>query len=162
MPANDREVLRYLTASEDTAEAEDLLTFAMFAYERDEWIKHYAELHGNEPNQAEIDSWTANISDYHFASLRQKAITFFDTAARDYLRDEMSLARQQAIEEEIVTRVRAASAWWRQFAIAVITAVLTPIILGAILASILAYNKGFHVLGRETQNLQSGGTEPTQ
>lgn len=135
----------------------------MFAYERDEWIKHYAELHGNEPNQAEIDNWTSNISEYHFASLRQRAITFFDTAARDYLGGEMSAARQHAIETEIVTRVRAASAWWRQFAIAVITAVLTPIILGAILASILAYNEGLQILGRGTpaSQQQSGGTEPS-
>jgi hypothetical protein len=141
MPGNDREVFLYLKSDETTPEAEDLLTFAMFAYEKDEWIKHYADKHGSEPTQVEIDNWTANITDYHFARMREKAATFFDTAAREYLRDEIAAGKQQVLESEIVNRVRAAGAFWKQLVIALVTAVLTPILLGAVIGGILTYNQ---------------------
>lgn len=139
MPANDREVLRYLAGNGDPVEPIDLLTFAMFAYEREAWLKHYAgQNSGNEPSQTEIDNWTANISEYHFESLRQQAVAFFDTASREYLKNEIADATKRALETAIIAEVKSAASWHRQFGIAVVTAVLTPIILGLAVAGILS------------------------
>jgi hypothetical protein len=141
MPKSDLEVFERLIQDAETATEIDFIAYAMFAYEKREWIKYHAENCGNPPTQQQIDSWISNITDFQFQDMRDKAIDFFDNAARNYLEEEIAQAKQQVLESAIIQKVQAASAFWKQLATALLTAVLAPILLGGILASILLWQK---------------------
>lgn len=140
MPGNDREVFEKLTSSDDTSLEIDYLTYAIFAHEKREWIKHRESLTGHAPSQEEIDAWISNISDYQFRNMGDKAVDFFDEAAREYLADEIAAAKEEALRSAVVSEVKAASAFWKQLAMALATSILAPLLLGGIFAAILAYN----------------------
>lgn len=143
MPGSDHEVFQYLKSDPANSEAENNLTFALFAREKDEWIKHFTGQHQRPPSQGEIDGWTANISDYHFSQMRSQAASFFDVAARAYLTEEIETGKREVLESAIIARVQSAGAFHKQLSIALLTAVLAPIIIGSIIAAFLAYNKVF-------------------
>lgn len=141
MPKNDLEVFERLTQDADTATEIDFITYAMFAFEKKEWIEHHLKNSGHPPTQEQIDSWISNITDFQFQTMREKAIEFFDDAARNYLEEEIAQAKQEVLESAIVQKVQAASAFWKQLAMALLTAILAPVLLGGILVSILAWQK---------------------
>lgn len=98
-----------------------------------EWIKHFEARKQRPPTQDEINAWISDITPYHFDSLRQKAVDVFDTAARDYMRDEVEAAKEQALNSAIVREVKAAGVWWKQLLMALAMAILAPLILGAVI-----------------------------
>lgn len=132
---SDREVFDSLLALKDTSREVSFITYAIFAQERSEWIRHFEAQNGTTPTQADIDRWIANLTDYQFAGMRDRAVNMFDEAARLYLRDEMDLAEERALHSAIVSEVKAASVWWKQLAIALAMSIVAPLLLGVILAA---------------------------
>jgi hypothetical protein len=142
VPADDREVFdRIVGDSQLTAPA--FITYAIFAFERRAWIEHATVRTGNPPTAAEIDEWTANITESMFDGWQARAASFFDAAARNYMADEIEAARQEVLQTEIVTVVKAASSFWKQFAINLATGILAPIIIGGIIVLWLAASDRF-------------------
>lgn len=138
MPANDREVFEDLTSGDGGASAVNFLTYALFAFERREWIQHHAAAHGGTaPTQAEIDTWISNLTPYQFEQMRSRAAGTFDVAARNYMADEIDTARQETLQGAVVREVRAAGSFWRQLFIALATAILAPVIIGVIVVAAL-------------------------
>jgi hypothetical protein len=111
MPKNDHEVFQRLSEDAETPLEIDFIAYAMFAYQKKQWIAHREREMGNQPSQAEIDTWIADISDWQFENIRKQAVDFFDEAARTYLEDEIATAKQQALESAIVQKVQAAGAF---------------------------------------------------
>lgn len=152
MPSNDREVFDKLVAVDEDASIESFLTFAIFAFERRQWIRHHTDRTGNPPTDAEIGGWIENLTDVQFGQMLDRARTFYDRAARAYLAAEIETFRQATLQEAILrdvqsatdaqktglastlAEVKVAGSFWRQAAIALITAILAPIIIGGILA----------------------------
>lgn len=139
MPASEREVYEHLLSRADSARAVTMIAYAVFAEERKHWVELYRARNGREPPQSEIYEWVANLPDVRLKKLLDEAATYFDGAARSYLRSEIDGLRDQLLETEIVRQVRAASGWWRQLAIALMTAILAPLLIGAVIVFALAY-----------------------
>lgn len=137
MPGNDREVFEKLTGEAEEPAAEDFITYALFAFERREWIKHHAAMHGSPPAENEVDTWIGNITEYQFEQMRARAASFFDVAARAYMADDIESARQDVLRSTVVREVKAAGNFWRQLFIATATAIIAPVIIGLIVVAAL-------------------------
>lgn len=141
MPANDREVFELLTSDPDTATEIDHLTYAIFANEKQQWIKLFEKRHGRPPDQMEIDEWISNLTEWRFSQMRQEAVQFFDNAARHYLEEEISNGKEEVLRSALIREVKAAGSFWKQLAIALATAILAPLIIGAVIAFALTYDR---------------------
>jgi hypothetical protein len=153
MPSNDREVFDYLSSDPETLIEIDFLTFAIFAQERREWHKLFVQQKGQPPSQAEIDGWVSQITSWRFDQMREEAVRFFDKAARDYLAEEMEEAKRAVFQDTIVREVKAAGGLWRQLFLALIAAILAPLIIGAIIAVALSYDKFYPTIGSVSDRL---------
>ncbi|GAB6842201.1 hypothetical protein HNR00_003767 [Methylorubrum rhodinum] len=159
MPTNDREVFQHLTGDPNHSDVSNFLTYAQFAFDRREWFAHRTREDGREPTEEMVAAWTMNHTPHSFEQLRLRAQSFFDYAARDYMQDEIEAARQEALQSGVLRevasatkaqelglkatleQVKSAGALWRQAAIALLTAILAPIIIGGILALALLGEK---------------------
>lgn len=143
MPSSDQEVFEKLTGDAETPDELASITYALFAHERREWIRHHEQHRGVQPTASDIQSWIGNLTDSQFAQMRTQAAGFFDAAARSYLADEIEARERMALQDAIVREVKTAGAFWRQFAIALLTSILAPIIIGGVIAAALVYNDRF-------------------
>lgn len=144
MPDNDIEVFEYLLADEETAAEIDYLTYAIFGLRKGQWIDHFKSRNdGRAPTQAEIDSWISELTAYDFNRMRTEAADFFDTAAREYLEDEIERQRAEAVENSILAEVRRSTSPLRHIAIALLMAIVAPIILGGIVFFVSLFDKSF-------------------
>ncbi len=113
MPRSDLEVFDYVQQSDDPLHI-DYLTYAVFAHDKREWIKHREAQTGQTPDQDAINAWIANMADSQFERMRGAAVDVFDEAARDYLAADLEEARESVLRSAIVAEVRAASSFWKQ------------------------------------------------
>ncbi|WP_152047136.1 hypothetical protein [Aureimonas psammosilenae] len=143
MPRNDQETFAHLISNPNVSYEINLLSYALFADEKAKWVEHFTALHGSQPSSADTENWVSNITDQHFEHMRLKAARFFDAAAREYLAKEFDQEKKEVLQSKIISEVKAAGAFWRQMAIAILTAVLAPVIIGGIIAAFLAYNEVF-------------------
>ncbi|MEH3146832.1 MAG: hypothetical protein PGN34_16120 [Methylobacterium frigidaeris] len=137
MPTNDREVFEKLTGGAGSPPVEAFITYALFAFERREWLSHHTAARGHPPSEAEVEVWIGNITDYQLDQMRSRAATFFDVAARAYMADEIEEARQETLKGAIVREVKAAGNFWRQLFIATATAIIAPVTIGLIVVTAL-------------------------
>ncbi|RVU13233.1 hypothetical protein [Methylobacterium oryzihabitans] len=137
MPTNDREVFDKLTDGAGSPPVEAFITYALFAFERREWLSHHAATRGQPPSEIEVEAWIGNITDYQFDQMRSRAASFFDVAARAYMADEIEEARQETLKSAVVREVKAAGNFWRQLFIATATAIIAPVIIGLIVVAAL-------------------------
>jgi hypothetical protein len=148
MPRSDIEVFDYLTSSSETTTAEiDYLTYALFAYRKRQWIDHFTSGNGKEPTQRDIDGWISQLTDYEFVQMRKQAAEFFKDAAEEYLRDYVSQQRAEAVEHSILSEVRIFTSPWRHVSIALLMAIVAPLILGGLvfLWSLFDASFPFHI-----------------
>jgi|SRR5271167_2974493 len=88
MPNNDIAVFDYLLSDEKTAVEIDYLTYAVFAYRKRQWVDHYKSRNNDQqPDQAAIDAWISELTDYDFIRMRTEAADFFQDAAEEHLAD---------------------------------------------------------------------------
>jgi hypothetical protein len=153
MPANDREVFEYLTVDLDTQIEIDLLTFAIFAHERREWCRLFEEQNNKPPTQAEVDVWVSQITEWRFGQMRDEAVRFFDKAARAYLGDEIEAYKTAVFQDTIVREVKVAGGFWRQLFLALMAAILAPLIIGSIIAIAIVYDKFYPTIGSVSERL---------
>jgi hypothetical protein len=106
MPANDREVFEYFQRDDDTISEVELLAYASYALDKYEWMKKFEELHGTSPTQAEIDDWINHLPDSRLEETFDQALSFFDTAAREFLKDEIDTATKKAVDDSILSEVK--------------------------------------------------------
>jgi hypothetical protein len=162
MPGNDREVFEYLKADQQTAVEIDFLTFAIFAHERQQWCELFETNNGRPPTQPEIDQWISQITDWRFGQMREEAIRFFDIAARAYLSDEVEAAKDEVLQNTIIREVKAAGGFWRQLALALVAAVLAPLIIGGFIAAAIVYDKFYPTISSVSERFAKppAQTEP--
>jgi hypothetical protein len=140
MPASDREVWDFLRKDQASSSELNFITYAIYSFEKYDWISQHEVAAGAPPSQQDIDRWTAQITPYRFSVMREKAAALFDDAARRYLADEIERQRQDAVDSSILAAVRSASAFWKQAALALLTATLAPIILGGMILGARYYD----------------------
>jgi hypothetical protein len=153
MPNNDAEVFDHLTSDQDTPAEIDYLAYAMFALRKANWIEHFEERHeGIAPTQAEIDAWIAELTDYDFISMRSDAAEFFHISAEDHLEDYIEQQKREAVNASILsevrsamTRIRSFTSPWKHLGIALLMAVIAPVLLGAVLFFIGLFDKTFPI-----------------
>jgi hypothetical protein len=137
MPCNDLEVFEHLLADDSTPLEIDYLTYAVFAYQKSHWIDKYREVHGELPTQEKIDAWISEISDYEFGTMRDRATEVFHNAAVEYMEEDIIKARAEGTRDAIALSIKAIEGqvksvglFRNQLVIALMTAILTPFILG--------------------------------
>jgi hypothetical protein len=134
MPKNDIEAFDYLISDKDTAVEIDYLTYALFAYKKKRWIDHFSEQNnGQAPTQSQIDGWITQLSDFDFAQMRNDAGDFFHVAAEEHLQDFIEHQKKKAVDESILAAVKAHTSWWKHLGIALLMAIVAPVMLGGVL-----------------------------
>src|SRR5215471_18042505 len=131
MPATDYEVFELLISDTESEPQILFLAYATFANHKREWIKHYKQQHDNAaPSQSDIDQWISNITHLQFNDMKEEAARLFDSAARDYLSDEIEVGKKQAVDASVLAEVKSFTSPWRHLGIALLMAILAPILLG--------------------------------
>jgi hypothetical protein len=137
VPKNDLEVFDHLLSDDSTPLEIDYLTYAVFAYRKSHWIEKYREVHGTSPSQENIDVWISEISDYEFSTMRDRATEVFHNAAVEYMKDDIEKAKEEGSKDAVALsiksiewQIKSVGLFRNQLAIALMTAILTPFILG--------------------------------
>jgi hypothetical protein len=161
MPGNDIEAFDYVVSDKDTALELDYLTYAMFAYKKQRWIEHFiSKNNGTSPTQVQIDAWISQLTDFDFTQMRNDAGVFFDDASREYLKNYIEEEKQKAVDASILSKVKEFTNPWRDLGIALLMAILAPVLLGLIVFGFSLFDKSFpvHVTfgGPEAQSVSDG------
>lgn len=141
MPNTDKEVFNHLSSDPNTEAEIDYFTYVIYSIEKYEWIDHVETVTGNPPPLEELTRWISQITPVRYANMREKAAQLFDSAARRYLQAEIEKQKAEAVRTSILSEVKAAGAFWKQLAVALVTAILAPVIIGGIIAAVLAYDR---------------------
>ena len=149
MPNNDIEVFEYLRADQNTALEIDFLTYAMFAYRKGQWIAHFKQRNDNRaPTQAEIDGWISQLTEYDFDRMRGEAADFFHDSAEEHLREYIEDQKKRAVDGSILsevqstmTQIRSFTSPWKHLGIALLMAIVAPVLLGAVLFFLGIFDK---------------------
>jgi hypothetical protein len=153
MPTNDIEVFDHLTADERTPAEIDYLTYAIFAYKKSEWVDHFKNRNqGNPPTQADVDAWITELTDYDFRQMRNEAADFFHAAAAEHLHEYIEDQKKDAVDASILsevkgtmTQVRSFTSPWKHLGIALLMAVMAPIVLAVVFTLLGVFDKTFPV-----------------
>ena len=129
---NDHEVFDYLFSNKETPSEIDYFAYAKFAFRKREWIKHFRAENEESPSQEEINHWIGQLTDYDFRQMTEEAADFFDGAARAYLEDFIDAEKKRAIDASIVKDVKVLTNPWRHLGIALLMAVIAPVMLGGV------------------------------
>jgi hypothetical protein len=144
MPNNDIDVFDYLRANTETPLEIDYLTYAMFAYKKAQWIDHFKSRNADRhPTPQEIDGWITELSDYDFYQMRTEAADFFHNAAEEHLKDYIEQQKKEVLDSAIIADVRRFTSPMRHLGIALLMAIVAPIILGGIIFFASLFDKSF-------------------
>jgi hypothetical protein len=144
MPNNDIEVFDHLLADTDINVEIDYLAYAIFGFRKRQWIDHHKSRNdGPPPNQAEIDGWISELTNYDFVRMRSEAADIFDVAAREYLEEDIKRQKQEAVDSSILSEVKKFTSPTRHIAIALVMAIVAPIILGGLIFFAGLFDKSF-------------------
>lgn len=161
MLTSDREVFEKLVTDTNHPDFSNYLTYALFASDRRDWIAYMTAETGDAPGDEAIAAWTSNVTPSTLDQLRTRAATIFDVAAQDYMAPAIEQARQETLQSSVLrevsgateaqkaglaatlAEVQAAGSFRKQFSIALLTAILAPLLIGAIIATALVYNDRF-------------------
>ncbi len=157
MPGSDKEVFLELVSSSDHTDVSNFLTYAIFAFDRANWIVWHTQTTGSEPDQAAINAWTGNLTPHSFEVMRNRAQDFFDLAARDYLAADMEDAREDALRgglleeirnavqvqtaglKETLAEVKSAGSFWKQLGLQTLTSIIAPLLIGSVIGIFLTF-----------------------
>jgi hypothetical protein len=89
VPNSDFEVFEYFSSSNDTTRERDFLAFGSYSFDKFAWMKHFEDISGRPPTDAEVTVWIQQLPPSRLDEIRVWAEQFFDTAARAYMRDEI-------------------------------------------------------------------------
>lgn len=152
MPSNDIEVFEHLTADQDTAVEIDYFTYAIFAVNKKNWIELFKKNNNRLPNQGEIDAWISQLTDYNFYQMRIEAADFFHNSAEEHLADYIEHQKKEAVEtsilsevQSVATRVKSFTSPLRHLGIALLMAILAPIVLGGIVFLLAVFDRSFPI-----------------
>jgi hypothetical protein len=155
MPHNDREIWDDIVAGPGITELQ-YLTYAIYSFEKFEWYEQFEKQKGIAPTSKEIDEWISQITAIRIKTWRESAAAIFDKTARVYLKDEMDKERQKIANDSVTATVRdhlaefksdlqrntatleKSSSFKTTLTAALITAIITPIILGVLILAIQA------------------------
>ena len=155
MPTNDRDVWVDILSGSEPSELQ-YLTYAIYSFEKYEWYKQFEAKKGVPPTPAEFNDWISQITESRIKVWRENAAKFFAEAAATYMRDYIAQERQNALNDHLITLIDTkldknaealrdrldlfsrATALWKQILVAVVIAILSPIILGLLILAIQA------------------------
>ena len=140
MPRTDREVFDYLRQDAPTPVEIDFLAYSVL-HSKNQWFEQLEETTGSPPSAADVDRWIADIAPTHFLTMREDAARLFDATARKYLAPVIEEQKAEAVRRSILAEVKGAGSVWRQMLIALVTAILAPLIIGGVIASALTYDR---------------------
>jgi hypothetical protein len=117
-----------------------------FAYKKKQWIDHFTKRNNqNRPDQGQIDEWISQLSEYDFWQMRNEAADFFHASAEEHLRDYIDTQKKAAVDPSILSEVRNFTSLWRHLGVALLMALLAPIILGGIVFFAGVFDSSFPI-----------------
>ena len=155
MPKNVTDVFHRLVGTDEDAIKQNVpgfVAYGLFWAELDAWIRHQVKDGKPYPTPQEIDDHIAhNIPESHFIDIENNALELFVEVSLDILKETIDEKIREAVDQSVVHEVKAhqegalaefrkSGNLWRQLGMALITAIVAPLILGAILVLINAYS----------------------
>jgi hypothetical protein len=86
--------------------------------------------------------------------MRNEAAGFFDDSAKEYLREYTAERERTAVNDSILRQVKSYANPWKDILIAIICAIVAPLILGAALFIFSIFDKTFQI------HVSVGSTQP--
>ena len=161
MPATDREVFDAIFADKNTEVEIDMLTYAAYAWESMNGLE-IARVAGTSRHKRKSITGFQLLHLTVSTACGPRAAELFDIAARGYLAEAHKKDTEDAIGRSIVSEVkaivsevRAASGFGKQLTVALVTAILAPIIIGGIIAGALTWDKFFPTPTEAANTIQS-------
>jgi hypothetical protein len=106
MPVSDREVFAYFRADPKLQRESARLSYASYAEAKYDWVEHFEQRHGREPSPGETDEWIANLPESRLTEIRDSAQAVFEDAAREFMEEQIEVAKAEAIDGSILREVR--------------------------------------------------------
>jgi hypothetical protein len=131
-----------------------LLAYSVFSYDLYKWVK-LQHTRGINPTQDDIDLHIfEDFTDDYYKQIRERSLNAFDQSARIYLAGSILEAEINSQNSSVVNIVKQSNAtvlaemrksggFWRQVSLALITAIVAPLVLGVSIAAIYNYDKFF-------------------
>ena len=146
MPTNDHEVFDKLTGDPETEFYLDFIAYAIFAHHKKHWVELFQTSHnGQRPTQQDIDQWISNITDVQYDDMREEAARLFDSAAHVYLEDEIESDKKAAVDQSILKEIKSFTSPLRHLGIALLMAILAPILLGGVIFLLGVFDSSFPI-----------------
>ncbi len=139
MPKNDREVFDHLVSDKGTALQIDFLTYAVLRMKRgngSSYSKSERRAGADTGGYRQLDFQSDRLPIRQHAKRRGECVR----TSRLRLFRGAACCRTRILRSVIVAEVRAASVWWKQLAVALLTAIVAPVLLGGINAALYFYS----------------------
>jgi len=133
MPATEPEVFDTLLSSQKPQEAV-LLAYGLFGKQKVEWERYMQQQTGQRPTRPQVDTWISNLPHGTYNA-------YLTQAEQMLSRRSNPLSEIHRVGEEIIAQVADANSFLKQLRLAIITTVLTPIIIGGLLAIAVGYER---------------------
>lgn len=144
MPNNDLEVFDLLTSNDETPLEIDYLTYALFAWKKQQWVEHFQKQNNQRPTQAQIDVWINQMPDIEFDVMRRDAVQYFDAAAKEYLADQIEEEKKKAVNESILAEIKQFTSPWKHVGMALVMAIVAPVFLGGLIYLYTLFDSSAH------------------
>jgi hypothetical protein len=156
MSTNDRDLWTEISSVNSGFRELNYLTYAIYSFEKFEWYEQVSSQRGTPPSEQELNEWISQITGTRIKVWGESAARTFDAAARTYLKDEIDKRCQEAAQNGVISRikeemanfkttlesstkdVRKSSSFPTVLFISLVTAILTPIILGLAIVGVRA------------------------
>lgn len=150
LPKSEGEVFDYFLAQSDSSSPTEIdsLAYVAFSYRKKHWRVHFKQRTGRNPSQQEMDDWVSSLSPFEFGEMRKTALQNFRTAADAYMREILESHKTAAVKASILNEIKSFTSPWRHLPIALIMAIVAPILFGMLifLASVFDSKFPIHIV----------------
>lgn len=131
--SNSADVHRLLVDEAQHSWELGLLAFAIIEDQKFDWIAHFRENNGRDPDEAEIRNWYEQQPESEFTRAIADAEHALQLVADDALKDILDRERLEVERGVIVSEIRLSRRFWPQFGINVAAGVISSLLFAAIL-----------------------------
>jgi hypothetical protein len=133
MATTEPEVMDILLSSQKPPEVV-LLAYGLFGQKKIDWEKYTQQQSGQRPTRPQVDNWISQQTHTTFSG-------FLTQAEQILNRRQSPTTEMRRVGDEIIAKVEDANSFLKQLRLAIITTVLTPIIIGGLIAVAVGYDR---------------------
>jgi hypothetical protein len=155
VPNTIHDVFRNLVEVDEentTRDVAGIISYGLFWADLEAWINHRVSNGNPHPSAEEINQHIQNnLTANYFRDLESKSLQLFGEASLTFLEERIEAEKEEAVRKSLLDSMQAHNAavlsevskgsnFYRQTFMALLTAIVAPLILGAILVAIKYYS----------------------